>query len=124
MGAVDTRHWCTKVERMRMQLVRFTGLASLAIVGLVALSSAQAEKGRVFYNGKIFTAEPEHPYAEAVALRGDKIIAVGTRAEATKAAGKNATATDLLGKALLPGLIDSHVHAVHGGLNLAGTDVD
>jgi hypothetical protein len=50
-----TRHWYTRVERLRMQRGTFTGLASLAIVGLVALTSAQADKGRVFYNVKVFT---------------------------------------------------------------------
>jgi len=124
MGAVDTRHWCTKVERMRMQLVRFTGLASLAIVGVVALSSAQAEKGRVFYNGKVFTAEPEHPYAEAVAIRGDKIVAVGAQVDVMKAAGINAEKIDLQGKTLLPGLIDSHTHVMDGSTVLTGADVD
>src|SRR5215472_7724820 len=82
---------------MRKMCGRYLGLVALVILGVPASGSAgQEEKEQVFYNGKIFTAEPEHPYAEAVALRGDKIIAVGTRAEATKAAGKNATATDLL----------------------------
>ena len=44
---------------------------------------AGAADERVIYNGKIFTGEPEHPYAEAVAIRGGKIVAVGTRGEAT-----------------------------------------
>jgi len=101
------------------------GLATLAIIGLGPCGWAQGLDGkeRVFYNAKIFTAEPEHPYAEAVALRGDKIMAVGTRAEATKAVSRNAESIDLQGKTLLPGLIDSHIHALHGGLGLTGADV-
>jgi len=74
---------------------RFTGLASLAIVGLVTLMPAQAEKGRVFYNGKVFTGEPEHPYAEAVAISGDKIVAVGAQADVMKAAGTDAEKIDV-----------------------------
>lgn len=101
------------------------GFAALGMLALVPCAGAQGQesKERVFYNAKIFTAEPEHPYAEAVSLRGDKIVAVGTRAEATKAIGKDAESIDLKGKTLLPGLIDSHVHAVHGGLGLMGADV-
>ena len=38
--------------------------------------------------GKIFTGEPDHPYAEAVAIRGDKIVAVGTRGEAARGGGE------------------------------------
>jgi predicted amidohydrolase YtcJ len=78
---------------------------------------------RVFYNGKIFTGEPEHPYAEAVAIRGAKIVAVGSFAEVKQTLGKNAEAVDLKGKSLLPGLIDSHAHPIDGGLSLTGADV-
>jgi predicted amidohydrolase YtcJ len=78
---------------------------------------------RIFFNGKIFTAEPEHPYAEAVAIRGDKIVAVGSYAEVKQTVGKDAESVDLEGKTLLPGLIDSHVHPMEGGLSLTGADV-
>ena len=44
----------------------------------------------VFYNGKIFTGEPEHPYAEAVAIRGEKIVAVGNRGEVSKSVASGA----------------------------------
>ena len=102
-----------------------SGLAVLSILCLAVCGSAggQDVKGHIFCNAKIFTAEPDHPYAEAVALRGDKIVAVGTCAEAAKAVGSNAESTDLQGKTLLPGLIDSHIHALHGGLTLTGADV-
>ena len=78
---------------------------------------------RVFYNAKVFTSEPGQPYADAVAIRGDKIVAVGTRTEVIKAVGKSAQLVDLHGKTLLPGLIDSHTHPLHGGLSLVSADV-
>ena len=78
---------------------------------------------RVFFNGKIFTGEPEHPYAKAVAIRGDKIVAVGNRGEVSKTLASSAEAIDLKGNLLLPGLIDSHCHAVDGGLSLISADV-
>lgn len=87
-----------------------------------AADGASAE--RVFYNGKIFTGEPEHPYAEAVAIRGDKIVAVGTNAEVTAALGKGAERTDLQGRCLLPGLIDSHEHSIDGGVTLLTAEVE
>jgi hypothetical protein len=77
---------------------------------------------RVLYNGKIFTGEPEHPYAEAVAIRGDKIVAVGTLAEAEQAVTSGAEKVDLKGKLLVPGLIDSHCHAIDGGVTLISAD--
>jgi predicted amidohydrolase YtcJ len=85
-------------------------------------NAAPAE--RVLYNGKIFTGEPDHPYAEAVAIRGDKIIAVGTKSEVTAAVSKSAENTDLQGRCLLPGLIDSHEHSIDGGVSLITAEVE
>jgi predicted amidohydrolase YtcJ len=104
---------------------RCLGVATLAVLGFASCGWAQGNdaKARVFYNAKIFTAEPEHPYAEAVALRGDRIVAVGTHEDVSRIVGKDAESIDLQGKTLLPGLIDSHIHALHGGLTLAGADV-
>ncbi|HKM48961.1 MAG TPA: amidohydrolase [Terriglobales bacterium] len=79
---------------------------------------------RILFNAKVFTGVPEHPYADAVALRGDKIVAVGSLAEVLPATNKNAERVDLQGKFLLPGLIDSHAHPIEGGLTLISADVD
>src|SRR5574337_2214007 len=70
------------------------------------LSSARADENslpaRIFYNGKVFTAEPEHPYAEAVAIQGGKIVAVGTLLEVAKSVPAGTERIDLQGKALFP----------------------
>src|SRR5215831_3582194 len=76
---------------------------------------------QIFFNAKIFTADPQHPYAEAIAIRGDKIRAVGNLAEVINAA-PTATRTDLEGKSLFPGFIDSHSHTIDGGFNLTNAD--
>ena len=76
---------------------------------------------QIFFNAKVFTADPQHPYAEAVAIRGDNILAVGNLPEVIKAA-PNATSTDLDGKSLFPGFIDSHSHTIDGGFNLINAD--
>ncbi|MDH4256622.1 MAG: amidohydrolase, partial [Gammaproteobacteria bacterium] len=65
---------------------------------------------------------PSRPYAEAVAIRGDTIMAVGSRAEASAAVGAGAETIDLGGRFLMPGLIDSHCHALYGGLGLVTAD--
>lgn len=93
---------------------------------LVCISTAAFAAGadeRVLYNGEIFTGEPGHPYAEAVAIRGDKIVAVGNRIEVSKAVAAGAEMVDLKGHFLMPGLIDSHCHAVDGGLSLISADI-
>jgi len=97
-------------------------LVLLLFIFLVSATFAQTTD-RVLYNGKIFTGDPEHPYAEAVAIRGDKIVAVGNRGEVAKAVAKNAEAIDLKGYFLTPGLIDSHCHAIDGGLSLISADI-
>src|SRR5882724_10640383 len=101
-----------------------------ALVTLVVCCFATASRGqgsdsadRILFNAKVFTGVPEHPYAEAVAIRGDKIAAVGSLPEVVRATGKGAERVDLGGKTMLPGLIDSHIHAIDGGLTLTSADV-
>src|SRR6202166_3478260 len=77
---------------------------------------------RIFFHAKIFTADPQNPYAEAVAIRGDKIIAVGNFPEVVKSVSANAERIDLEGNSLFPGFIDSHSHSIDGGLNLISAD--
>ena len=77
---------------------------------------------RVLFNAKVFTAVPEHPYAEAVAIRGDKIVAVGNLPEVSRSVSGGAEKIDLQGKSLFPGFIDSHAHPIEGGLDLVAAD--
>ena len=88
---------------------------------LVFAATQLHAQDQIFFNAKVFTADPEHPYAEAVAIRGDKILAVGNLPEVSKAAPA-ATQTDLEGKSLFPGFIDSHSHTIDGGFNLINAD--
>jgi predicted amidohydrolase YtcJ len=77
---------------------------------------------RVLLHAKIFTADTQNPYAEAIAIRGEKIVAVGNLPEVLKSVSANAERVDLDGKSLLPGFIDSHSHSIDGGLNLISAD--
>ena len=78
---------------------------------------------RVFFNAKVFTADPVAPFASAVGVRGDKIVAVGTLPEVLKSVSAAAERVDLQGRTLFPGFIDSHSHSVDGGLGLISADV-
>jgi predicted amidohydrolase YtcJ len=108
---------------MRVRILFLGAVLALVYAASVLPLKADDQIERVFYNAKIFTGEPEHPYAEAVAVRGDKIVSVGNRPEVTKAVAKNAESIDLHGKTLLPGLIDSHIHAIDGGISLNSADI-
>ena len=74
-------------------------------------------------NGKIWTGDPGRPWAEAVAVRGDKIFAAGTTAEIRKLASGAANLVDLDGALVLPGFIDSHTHFLAGGFALKSLDL-
>lgn len=64
----------------------------------------------ILYNGKIITVDKDFSVAEAVAIRGDRLIAVGEDREVKALAGLDTRMLDLKGKTVIPGLIDSHVH--------------
>lgn len=91
-------------------------MSGLAATGPVAADDSAAPT--VFYHAQVFTAEYEHPYAEAVAVRGDRILAVGRLGEVLKVAGPSARKVDLQGKFLMPGMIDAHAHPIAGGETL------
>ncbi len=74
----------------------------------------------LLYNGKIWTENPKAPQAEAVALNGGHIVAVGTNAEILKLEEPETKLIDLGGRRMLPGFNDAHVHFYEGGSSLAG----
>src|SRR5580700_11636877 len=93
------------------------------ILGLLfAATTLLQAQDKIFFHAKVFTADPQNPYAEAVAIRGDKILAVGNLKEVEKSAAPTAERIDLEGKTLFPGFIDSHSHSIDGGLNLISAD--
>jgi predicted amidohydrolase YtcJ len=73
-------------------------------------------------NGRVWTGSASQPEAEAVAIAGDRIAAVGTTAEIRARAG-GAEVIDLAGAFLVPGFIDTHVHFVDGGFRLASVQL-
>ena len=65
----------------------------------------------ILHGGKVVTVDANFRIAEAVAIKGDRILAVGTTAEMKQHAGDGTKMVDLKGRTVLPGLIDSHVHS-------------
>jgi predicted amidohydrolase YtcJ len=104
---------------------RLVGLLFTACCCVSVGSSLWAQENsteRIFFDAKVFTGDPQNPYAEAVAIRGDKIVAVGNVSEVMKVVSASAERVDLGGKNLFPGFIDSHSHSIDGGLNLISAD--
>ena len=73
----------------------------------------------IFINAKVYTVDEDRPYAEAVAVRGSRIVLVGSTAEAWLWRGRQTRVIDGQGSTLLPGFIDSHLHLLSGSLGLA-----
>jgi len=71
----------------------------------------------VLYNGKIATLDREKPHAQAVAVRDGRFLAVGDDDEIMGLARPETRCVDLNGRRVVPGLIDSHMHIIRGGLN-------
>lgn len=118
--------YCNLIRQKAFELLKIVILPLLVFLAIGANQSilGQSQKEYVFYNGKIFTSNHKKPYAEAVAIRGDKIIAVGKKNKILKVTSDNAEMIDLNGKTLLPGFIDSHIHAVGGGQALIAAHLD
>lgn len=89
-------------------------LASL-LVTLPAAANAQSQSQTLIFGGTIYSGDPANPHPEAVGIEGKKIVAVGSYQEVSARLGNHAKRLDLKGKYLMPGLIDSHVHAAFAG---------
>ena len=89
----------------------------LATVLLLATRPATAQKRPpdiILTGGKIFTAAPARPYVQALAVRGDRIVAVGTTAQINQLAGPRTRRIALRGRTVVPGFNDAHAHLPPG----------
>lgn len=103
-----------------MKIAEFLILISL--VGLVYGCTAEKkaeDADLVLTHGKIWTVNPTQPWAEAVAIRGQKILKVGTTEEIKRLIGDHTQEFNLGGSFVLPGFIDSHTHFLDGGFALS-----
>ena len=90
------------------------------VVGVLAAIAAavgaqQPAADVVLSNGKIITVDDRFTIAQAVAVTGDRIVAVGTNDEMARLAGPNTRRIDLRGRSVTPGLIDNHLHLLRAG---------
>ena len=109
--------------RVARRRVLSLALATIALIaGGEAATLAEAPETTIV-TGKVWTADPAQPWAEAVAIKGDRIVAVGSREEAKQAAGEGARTIDAGDGLVVPGMIDSHIHLISGGLNLTSVQL-
>jgi predicted amidohydrolase YtcJ len=102
-----------------MLKIRRALVVSLFFVAACTTGQPSAPKSEtadlVLYNGRIVTVDAGFTVARAVAIRGDRFIAVGDDARVRALAGANTRQIDLRGRTLIPGLMDGHLHNAGGG---------
>src|SRR5215467_175530 len=106
-------------------MIRFVAFHLLGIALLAASCFAgETPADRVYRNGTIFTADAQHPSAQALAIRDGRIVYVGSNERVTAFIGPATKVTDLKGGFLMPGLVDGHLHPLEAGLKLAKCSLD
>jgi predicted amidohydrolase YtcJ len=88
-------------------------LPHLVFTMATVLGAGQAQNDMadlILVNAKIFTASDANPHADAIAIKGDRIIAVGTNERVNALAGPNTRKIDAAGRLVIPGILDTHVH--------------
>ena len=78
----------------------------------------------VITGADVFSVDPARRWAEAIAIRGDRIVAVGTEAEVREAVGGGGEHLHLPGRMVVPGFQDAHIHAAFGARNLLNVNLD
>lgn len=86
-------------------------LLALVVLAVTAGCHREPPPSHIFHNGRIVTVDPQFRTVEAMAIRDGHIVAVGKNTDIVKLAGSGTQQIDLVGRTVLPGLIDSHVHA-------------
>ncbi|MFH8255674.1 amidohydrolase [Streptomyces roseolus] len=90
----------------------------MPVAGLVPAPRREAAHADLLVrNAKVFTGDPHRPHARAVAIRDGRVAALGDDHELAPLVGPDTRVVDALGRRVVPGLNDSHLHVIRGGLN-------
>lgn len=99
-----------------MGIITRTSAAIAALLAMGGIAQAQLLADRVLLNGKVVTVDKDFSIKQAIAISGERILATGTSQEMRALAKKDAQIVDLGGRTVIPGLTDSHMHAVRAAL--------
>lgn len=103
---------------------RFVLTAMFCVLVLICTAEAQKpEADLIITNARVWTVDRSQPEAQAVAVLGDRIVAVGAAADVAAWRGPHTKVIDAGGKLVLPGFNDAHVHFVSGGQQLDNIDL-
>lgn len=94
-------------------------MAAARVLGPAPAAAQTAFADTLIENARIITLDPARPEADAIAIRGDRILAVGTRRDLEAHRGPQTQVIDAGGRRVIPGLIDAHAHFLRGGISYA-----
>jgi hypothetical protein len=96
---------------------------AILLLAFAMTSLAQSAPDLIVTNGRIWTEDPRHPEAEALAAQNGIIVAIGDSADIEKLKGPNTQVIDLRRRRAVPGFNDAHVHFASGGAQLASVQL-
>ena len=103
-------------------MIRFCLIIGITIVCFSCTEKSDKEiADKIYFNSKIWTGDSANAWADAIAIKENKIIYVGKDYQSFK--GSNTEMIDLNSKLMLPGFIDNHTHFLSGGYTLSGVDL-
>jgi hypothetical protein len=97
-------------------------VASTGLHSVPAQAPAADPADTILVDGRVITMDPARPHAEAVAVRGGRIAAVGSTTDVARLKGDRTRVVDLRGRTVIPGLVDGHLH--FAGLGTGGQTLD
>ena len=97
-----------------------------AVASVTARDTKEAKNAAdtIVIHGRIYTLNSKQPWAQALAIRGDKIVAVGDDATIAKFRGPDTKVIDAAGQLVLPGFVDCHIHFMDGSLSLGRVNLE
>jgi hypothetical protein len=98
-------------------------LSAMLTTATGALAAGRPAADLIVTNARVWTVDPDRPEAEALAILGDRLVAVGSRAEVEAWRGPSTEVIDAGGRRVLPGFNDAHVHFVDGSAKLSRVDL-
>ena len=114
---------------MRLRHSRLNSILPLVILISISAIAASgtpqlAKVDLIITNARIYTVNPRQPWAEAIAISGGKIVAVGDRRQVEALRGPATRVIDAGQRLLLPGFVDCHIHFMQGSLGLTQVDLN
>jgi predicted amidohydrolase YtcJ len=122
-----SKYWRVTMGSVGRAIARAVWMSSLTLMALSAMAGTRPggmpTGDALLLHGHIYTADPAKPWVEALAVRGGRIVAAGTEAQARRVSPSGVKVIDLRGRTVVPGFIDAHMHLLFGAMEIAGLNL-